>query len=131
MLKRPHNGQQQFNQVMALRNRFNNALEEALAQYTKSQHHISSIKVDEDDSYRNGELTEDGEKDFWWEVDSCLKRFDRDEINLKLHAAFSRHDYENPKSGSLHRKMPTPPLRNRSCSHVDKENLLHFKYALH
>ena len=131
MLKRPYNGRQQFDQVMALRNRFNNALEEALAQYTKSQHYILSIKVDEDDFYRNGELTEEGKRDFWREVDSCLKRFDREEINLKPRAASSKPDYDNNKSGSLRRKMPTPPLRSRSSSHADKENRLHFKYAHH
>ena len=66
-------------------NRFNNALEAVLARTHPTQY-ILSIKVDDNEFYPTGELTGDGKVSFWSEVDICLKRFDRNEINLKPRA---------------------------------------------
>ena len=82
MIKHPYGCLQEFNKIFALRNRFNNILDEVLCN-TNPQHHVLSIRVEENDFHLNGELNEQGEITFWKEVDQCMKKFDRGEINLK------------------------------------------------
>ena len=104
---------QKFDQIMALHNRFNNTLEEVLATSTTSKHFILSIKAEEEDFYRMGELTDDGKANFWKEVDACLCRFDCGEINLKPRTfALTKSntiDNSHLTHEFPHRKLPTPP----------------------
>ena len=113
MLKRPYNAPQTLDETIALRNRFNNALEEVLANNVKFQHYIMSIKVNSADFYKSGELTDAGQKDFWIEMDTCLKRFDRDEINLKPRNLNPNTGTSAEHSGSKCRKLPTQPVEYR------------------
>ena len=83
MLKRPYtDGRQKFDQVFALRNQFNNMLDSVLSN-SKTQHYVLSIKVDPEEFYPNGELTLAGQHILWKEIDTCLKKFNCEEINLK------------------------------------------------
>ena len=104
MLKRPYNGFQEFDQILALCNRFNNALESTLAEVPiKAEHLILSIKVDDMDFYKTGSLTPAGEANFWREVNECIHRFELDKINL-----VPRHQKKDVYSDNR-RKLPTPP----------------------
>ena len=108
MLRRPYNGALQgFNQIMALRNRFNNAMENSLTSATKHQQFIMSIKVEDMDFFPSGSLKGEGEYHFWCEVDTVIKNFNRDKINLKPRSRKS--DIERPSITSR-RKLPTPPF---------------------
>ena len=116
VLKRPYNGMQEFNHIMALCNRFNNALESTLAATKKFNHYVLSVKVEDQDFYPAGDLTSAGETNFWHEIDTCIRRFDRDEINLnprhRASSATPRRD-----SDTQHRKVPTPPYAKISKHH--------------
>ena len=118
MLKRPYNGMQEFDRVLALCNRFNNALEETLATTpAKLEHLILSIKVEEGDFYPTGSLNPDGEVNFWKEINECISKFEIDKINLKPRA---KKDFTPDPSAHHHqqhrRKMPTPPPQHRNSS---------------
>ena len=112
MIKRPYNGMQKFDQIIALHNQFNNTLE-VLAANSASKHFILSTKAEEEeDFHRMGELTDDGKANFWKEVDACLCRFDRGEINLKPRSftLTKNSNIENswPSHDFPRRKLPTP-----------------------
>ena len=120
MIKQPYNGMQRFDQIMALRNRFNNTLEEVLAANTTSKHFILSIKAEEEDFYWMGELTDDGKLNFWKEVDACLRRFDWGEINLRPRTLTLNKTNNNDNSCLKYEfprhKLPTPPNDRRKKS---------------
>ena len=114
MLRRPQDVTPDVAKSLALRNRFNNALEDVLGQDSKYPHYILSIKAEERDFYINGMLTDPGQRNFWREVDLCMKKFDRDAINLKPRP--STDGGNNPKC----RKLPTPPT-SYQCYNFNRE----------
>ena len=114
MLKQPHSGFRELEKVLALRNHFNNSLEEVLTQKTKFQHYIMSIRAEERDFYLSGDLINPGQTNFWWEVDLCMKRFDKSQINLKPRS------FDN-SGQKRRRKMPTPPPTKKHHSSSYRE----------
>ena len=81
MLKRPDIGD--FSQIQALRPKFNKALEEVLFESTYKEHYILTIEVDPSEFTTIGTLSGIGKNSFWLEVDRCMKKFERKEINRK------------------------------------------------
>ena len=107
VIKHPYNGMQEFSHVMTLHNRFDNAMENMLASAKNITHYVLSIKVDEQDFYPVGDLTDSGEHSFWHEIDTCIHRFDRDEINLNPHKCIDcTHQWDNNNTNHQHR-LPT------------------------
>ena len=114
MLKRPYDGQH-FDGILALRNQFNSALEHVLSN-RKIQHYILSIKVDKNEFYPTGALTSTGEKIFWSEVDECLRKFDRDEINLKPKSSAKKDDTANGNANAYCNSKHSNITRQHTCS---------------
>ena len=133
MIKRPYGCMQEFDRIFALRNCFNNALENVLSVVTP-QNYLLSIKVEESDFHINGELSEVGQANFWKEIDNCLKLFDLDKINLKpkssKESGRNSMTFQRQARGSADRdrqrdrhdnrrcsKLPTPPPESHSRSY--------------
>ena len=110
MIKRPYGGMSEFDQVFALRNRFNNAIDNVL-QDTKPINYVLSIQVDEHDFYPNGELTEQEQRAYWKEVNDCLALFDQDKINLKPKGL--KDNNPGNRTANDQRKLPTPPRKGK------------------
>ena len=70
--------------LFSLRGKFNNALENTLLNRKgRIPSYILSIEVDQEEFLPNGDLTSSGKRKFWQEIDSCINKFKRREINLK------------------------------------------------
>ena len=113
MLKWPEEQLRSF-PVFGMRNKFNNTLEAMLA-YGKSkfEHLILSIDVAENfDQFRG--LTTAGKDSFWRELNSCIRRFEMHQINLKPKAKSknkkkARHgtrEHDNSPHKGSHRCSP-------------------------
>ena len=102
MLKRPFIDKLGSMKLTTMRNKFNNILEKVLF-HRKSyiNNYILSIEVDQEEFLPGGMLTNHGKQRYWSEINSCLQKFERNEINLK------------PKAGNStkKKKLPTPPRK--------------------
>ena len=111
MIKHPYGCLQEFDKIFAPCNRFNNMLDEVRCN-TNPQHYVLSIRVEETDFHLNGELSEQGQITFWKEVDQCMKKFDRGEINLKPKGSKDfdpkRHSNEIHTREISHHHLSTP-----------------------
>ena len=106
MLKQP-SSKTEFSHIISLQGKFNNILEDLLGRATsKLSNFILSIEVDQKEFDISGNLLETGKKYFWRELDSCLKKFDHHEINLKPRPPKARKK-------DIKRKLLTPPRNNR------------------
>ena len=66
-----------------LRNKFNNALESILAQGSSHFEHLI-LSIDIGEEFTNfGSLTSSGKDRFWIELNTCLKKYELHQINLK------------------------------------------------
>ena len=79
MLKRP---KELAKGVLALHGKFNSILEEQLLDGNKENHYIMSIDVSEMEFNATGNLSLEGKKTFWKEVDRALRKFDLGSIKL-------------------------------------------------
>ena len=84
MLRRPED--ENFKEINALRGRFNKILEECLFESNYTEHYILTINAEPADFTPIGSLNGIGKIAYWKEIDLCMKRFDRGEINLKPRA---------------------------------------------
>ena len=85
MMKRPKNLNTKFDNLFAMRSKFNSILEERLLDGKAENHFIMSIEVDLNQFNISGGLTSSGMTHFWEEVNLGIKRFDEDEITLRPH----------------------------------------------
>ena len=118
------NGRSDF---LALRSKFNDVLEEVLAQ--KDQHYIIDlVQVMADHSYfdMNNFINGEGAKRFWIEIDKTLENFDMKKTTLKPQIRYRRPPQKKPnrvpnkiwnynnrvQNDTRYRMPPPPPRRN-------------------
>ena len=115
MLKRPEkSGSNVFDKCFHMMSNFNTALESLL--FKKKSYitqYILSIEVDQEEFLYGGYLTNTGKRRLWHEIDSCIKKFERREINLKP---------KNVKKKKDSKKLPKlPPHQTSSKIFFDKD----------
>ena len=84
MLRRPDDVN--FNEVIAMRSKFNKALEESLYESSYTDHFVLTINAEPADFTPMGTLNGIGKIAYWKEIDACMRKFDRGEINLRPRA---------------------------------------------
>ena len=93
-------------------------MENTLALAKNIEQYMLSIKVDEQDFFKTGDLTSGGEFSFWREIDDCIKKFDQDEINLhpcKQEIPSQTHDHS--MTDCRRHKLLTPPYAKNAFNH--------------
>ena len=102
MLKQPKSS---ANRLSLLCGKFNNTFENMLfTRKGRIPSYILSIQVDQEGFFPNGELTNTGKHKFWQEIDSCIKKFKRREINLK-----PKHNKKDDRKKKKSCKSPKRP----------------------
>ena len=81
MLRRPADSC--FEQICAFRGKFNKALESVLFESSYKDHYILTINAEPADFIATGSLNGIGRIAYWKEVDACMRKFDKGEINLR------------------------------------------------
>ena len=111
MLKRPtYVGGEKF----TLRGKFNTILEERLGDGLADTHRIMSIDVSTENFNHVGGLTAEGEKMFWKEVNSAIKKVNVNAITLLPRKPQHQQTKEKNMEPQHKRKLPTPPPRAHS-----------------
>ena len=81
MLRRP--AEPRFQQICSFRGKFNKALEAVLFDSSYKDHYILTINAEPADFVATGDLNGIGKITYWKEVDLCMRKFDKGEINLR------------------------------------------------
>ena len=124
MLKRP-NGEE-FSEIAALRGKFNKVLEEVLFSSTSKNHFVLTINAEPADFTPAGVLNGIGKIAFWKEIDSCMRKFDRGEINLKPRPPVSMQR-TSVVDRRLPRNLPLNVFRRRQ-SNLFRGKIPHLQY---
>ena len=103
-----------------LRGKFNSILEERLLDGDAQQHHIISTDVDPVGYDLTGKLNTSGAADFWFEIAQGLRRFDLNEIKLRLRQYAANKPI--PDQQNRRRKLPTPPANVKYTARSDFNN---------
>ena len=132
MLQRPliKNHQfQHYNNVVNLRKKFNNTLEDLLAR-TRNAHIIDPAEILDEYTHfdSRGNLSPEGKKIFWQFVDSEFKKYDRGESDLMPRKIFQKKKKQKQKkSPNDERNWNTTPGKyqdeyEKDYNHDDYEN---------